>query len=111
MSIKLVSVCAVSIAVLVSTHLASAQNRPVAPSAPAALPNSPAPPVAEQAHRLLKEVSACTGSAQEFTFYVNISFDHVLPSGQKLQFSAAEDFALQRPGRMYVEWNGDLRAR
>ena len=39
------------------------------------------------------------------------AFDHVLPSGQKLQYSASEDVALQRPGGLYVEWNGDLGDR
>ena len=111
MSIKLVIVSAVSITALVSTYPASAQNRPVTPAAPATSTNSSAPAVAEQADRLLKEMSAYIGSAQEFTFHADISFDHVLPSGQKLQFSAAEEVALQRPGRLYVEWNGDLGAR
>ena len=111
MSIKLVIVSAVSITALVSTYPASAQNRPVTPAAPATSTNSPAPAVVEQADRLLKEMSAYIGSAQEFTFHADISFDHVLPSGQKLQFSAAEEIALQRPGRLYVEWNGDLGAR
>jgi len=111
MSIKLVIVCAVSITALVSTYPASAQNRPVTPAAPTASTNSVAPAVAEAADRLLKEMSAYIGSAQEFTFHADTSFDHVLPSGQKLQFSAAEEVALQRPGRLYVEWNGDLGAR
>jgi hypothetical protein len=30
---------------------------------------------------------------------------------RKLQFSAAEEVVLQRPGRLYVEWNDDLGAR
>src|SRR5262250_428229 len=111
MSIKLVIVSAVSITALVSTYPASAQNRPVAPAAPATSTNSSAPAVAEQADRLLKEMSAYVGSAQEFTFHADITFDHVLPSGQKLQFSATEDVMLQRAGRLYVEWNGDLGAR
>ena len=51
------------------------------------------------------------GSAEAFTFHGDILFDHVLPSGQKLQFSASEQVALQRPGHLYVEWNGDLGAR
>ena len=89
---------------------ASAQNRPAAPAAPAA-PNAAAPAIAEQADRLIKEMSAYIGSAQEFTFHADVTFDHVLPSGQKLQFSAAEEVVLQRPGRLYVEWNGDLGAR
>ena len=51
------------------------------------------------------------GSAEQFTFHADITFDHVLPSGQKLQYSASEDVALQRPGRLYVEWSGDLGDR
>ena len=56
-------------------------------------------------------MSSYIGSANEFTFHADVTFDHVLPSGQKLQFSAAEEVVLQRPGRLYVEWNGDLGAR
>ena len=56
-------------------------------------------------------MGAYLGSAEQFTFHADITFDHVLPSGQKLQFSAAEEVVLQRPGRLYVEWNGDLGAR
>jgi hypothetical protein len=107
MSIKSLIACSVVIA-LASAQGASAQNRPAAP--PAAT-NVPAPGVAEQADRLLKEVGAYIGSAEQFTFHADITFDHVLPSGQKLQFSAAEEVVLQRPGRLYVEWNGDLGAR
>jgi len=51
------------------------------------------------------------GSAEQFTFHADITFDHVLPSGQKVQFSASEEVALQRPGRLYVAWSGDLGDR
>jgi hypothetical protein len=54
---------------------------------------------------------AYIGSAQQLTFHADVTFDHVLPSGQKLQFSSAEEVVLQRPGRLYVEWNGDLGVR
>lgn len=70
-----------------------------------------APVVAAQARALLKETGAYLGSAAEFTFQADITFDHVLPSGQKLQFSAVEDVALKRPDRLYVEWHGDLGSR
>lgn len=50
-------------------------------------------------------------SAQEFTFHADITFDHVLPTGQKLQYAAAEDVALRRPGQLYVGWTGDLGDR
>ena len=63
---------------------ASAQNRPAAPAAPAMAANAAAPVIAEQADRLLKEVGSYIGSADQFTFHADITFDHVLPSGQKL---------------------------
>ena len=72
---------------------------------------SPAAPfVAERADRLLKQMSDYIGSADQFTFHADISFDHVLPSAQKLQFSAAH-VALRRPGWLYVEWQSDLGDR
>jgi hypothetical protein len=73
--------------------------------------SSAAPAVAAQADMLLRQMAEYVGSAQQFTFHADITFDHVLPSGQKLQFSAAEDVALQRPGGLYVEWSGDLGDR
>jgi hypothetical protein len=97
-----------------SVAMAQAQTSPaagtVAPSASAA-----APAVAPQAEELLRQMAAYIGSAEEFTFHADITFDHVLPSGQKLQFSATEDVALQRPNGLpnglYVEWSGDLGDR
>jgi len=56
--------------------------------------NAAAPLVAEQADRLLKQMSDYIGSADQFTFHADISFDHVLPSGQKLQYAATEDVPL-----------------
>ncbi len=111
MSINSVIACSLVITALASAQGASAQNRPAAPAAPAAATNAPGPVISEQADRLLKEVGAYIGSAQQFTFHADVTFDHVLPSRQKLQFSAAEEVVLQRPGRLYVEWNGDLGAR
>jgi hypothetical protein len=90
---------------------ANAQNTRNPTATPPAASNSAAPAVAEQADRLLRQMAEYVGSAQQFTFHADITFDHVLPSGQKLQFSAAEDVALHRPGGLYVEWTGDLGDR
>jgi len=111
MSINPVIGCSVAIAALAWAHGVSAQNRPATPAAAPAATNAPAPSVAERADQLLKEMSAYVGSANEFTFHADVTFDHVLPSGQKLEFSASEDVVLQRPGHLYVEWDGDLGAR
>jgi hypothetical protein len=111
MSIKPIIACAVATIALASGQTVLAQNRPAAPGGPTAATNAPAPAIAEQADRLLKEAGLYVGSADQFTFHADVTFDHVLPSGQKLQFSAAEEVVLQRPGRLYVEWSGDLGAR
>jgi hypothetical protein len=110
MSIKPLIACTVAIALL-SAQGARAQNRPTSPATPATSTNAPAPAIAEQTDRLIKEMSAYIGSADQFTFHADVTFDHVLPSGQKLQFAAAEEVVLKRPGGLYVEWNGDLGAR
>ena len=91
-----------------ATPIALAQG---ASNAPPAVANAATPVVAQRADDLLKEMGAYIGSADQFTFHADITFDHVLPSGQKLQYAAAEDVALQRPNRLYVEWTGDLGDR
>jgi hypothetical protein len=110
MSIKHFIACSAAIALL-SAQGARAQNRPTSPATPATSTNAPAPAIAEHTDRLIKEMSAYIGSADQFTFHADVTFDHVLPSEQKLRFSAAEEVVLKRPGGLYVEWNGDLGAR
>lgn len=90
---------------------AAAQSKEAAPNPPASAASPAAPVVAEQADRLLKQMSDYLGSAEQFTFHADIGFDHVLPSGQKVQYSATEDVALERRGRLYVEWQSDLGDR
>lgn len=90
---------------------ASAQNRPAAPAGSAPAKGAPTPAIAPKAARLLEELGSYIGTARQFVFHADVTLDHVLPSGQKLQFSAAEEVVLERPGRVYVEWNGDLGAR
>ena len=81
---------------LVITGGAGAQEQKAAPSDTAPQPpappaSPPAPVVNPDADRLLKQMGAYLGSAEQFTFHADIVFDHVLPSGQKLQYSASED--------------------
>ena len=93
------------------TLMAVAQNVSAPSNTPQAATGPGSPVVAADAERLLKQMAAYIGSAEQFTFQADITFDHVLPSGQKLQFSAREDVALQRPIGLYVEWTGDLGDR
>src|SRR5689334_14000135 len=70
--------CSAMIVALATAREAAAQNKPAAPSAPhAAAANAAAPAVAPQADRLIKEMSAYLGSANEFTFHADVTFDHV----------------------------------
>jgi len=95
------SICVIAMAVVMSApngiQVAAAQTPRAAATSPPET-NLTAPGVAERADRLLKQMGDYVGSAQQFTFHADIVFDHVLPSGQKLQYSASEDVALQRPG-------------
>src|SRR5215472_14983828 len=60
---------------------AVAQNKPAAPAASTAAASAAAPTVAEPADRLLKELGAYIGSAQEFTFHADVTFDHCAALG------------------------------
>jgi hypothetical protein len=111
MRITRVLAAAVMISGTVWVEGVDAQNKEAESNPPASAANAAVPAVAEQADRLLRQMSDYIGSADQFTFHADINFDHVLPPGQKLQFSATEDVALQRPGRLYVEWHSDLGDR
>jgi hypothetical protein len=117
---RTISLIATAVMVLAPAwvRIASAQApQPATVAAPAAAtasstPTTIVPPVvAEEADRLLRQMGEYIGSAEQFTFHADITFDHVLPSGQKLQYAASQDVALQRPGGLYVEWSGDLGDR
>jgi len=110
MSINPLLTCSVLGIVLASALGAAAQNPPAATTSPTTA-SAPAPVIAPQADRLLKEVGSYIGSAEQFTFHADTNFDHVLPSGQKLQFAASEDAVLKRPSGLFIEWNGDREAR
>jgi hypothetical protein len=92
-------------------QVAAAQKGQSAPGATPPAATTAPPVVAEQADRLLRQMSEYIASAEQFTFHADITFDHVLPSGQKLQYTSSEDVALERPNRLYVEWSGDLGDR
>lgn len=91
--------------------MVAAQNAPAPANTQQTTTRPDTPVVALDAEQMLKQMAAYIGSAERFTFQADITFDHVLPSGQKLQFSALEEVALQRPNGLYVEWSGDLGDR
>jgi hypothetical protein len=76
-----------------------------------AVADAPAPVVPDRADRLLQAMGAYLAGAEEVTFSADVTFDHVLPTGQKLQFAAVEDVAVARPNRVRVDWRSDLGER
>ena len=117
---RTISLIATAVVVLAPAWVPNADAQapqPATVAAPAAATVSPTPTtavppvVAEEADRLLRQMGEYIGSAEQFTFHAEITFNHVLPSGQKLQYSASEDVALQRPAGLYVEWSSDLGDR
>ena len=95
--------------ILDPTLVASAQTPSKSGPQPKAGANAPA--VARDADQLLKNMGSYIGSASQFAFGADVVFDQVLPSGQKVQFSAAQSVALKRPADLYVDWTGDLGSR
>ncbi len=61
--------------------------------------------------KILKKMSDYLKNARGFSFHADISFDEVLPSGLKLQFSATNKISVRRPNRVHAAYNGDLDKR
>ena len=66
---------------------AAAQNKPTAPNTASPTTNAAAPAVAEQADRFVKEMSAYIGSANEFTFHADVTFDRCAATFNTALFS------------------------
>jgi hypothetical protein len=64
-----------------------------------------------RANQLLRELSRYLVSAPEFSFHAEILYDEVLPSTQKLQFTASLDAAVRHPNHATLEYRGDLGAK
>jgi len=73
--------------------------------------NERKPIVDPRADSLLREMSRYLSGAEQFTVRAQILFDDVLPTGQKVQYAAAEDLAVRRPNRVYAEYEGDVGSK
>ena len=101
---------ALAVATACWAHFAAAQDATGAAGAGAPA-STPAPVVAERADQLLKQMGAYLAAAEQFTFSAEVTFDHVLPTGQTLQFAGVEDVSVVRPNRVAVDWRSDLGER
>jgi hypothetical protein len=68
---------------------------------------APGPVIGQQADRLLRQMSDYLKAAKQFSFHAEISYDDLLPSGQKLQLAATDEVLVRRPDRIYSEFEGE----
>ena len=67
------------------------------------------PGVESQADRILREMGEYLRAAGEFTFHADVTYDSVLPNGQKIQYGGTSDVSVRRPDRLRADYNGDQR--
>ncbi len=60
---------------------------------------------------LLKAMTDTLTGAKSITLHVEKTFDDILVSGHKVQYSGAIDIALRRPDRLYVSYGDDFASR
>ena len=60
---------------------------------------------------LLKAMTDTLTGAKSITLHVEKTFDDILETGHKVQFSGAIDIALRRPDRIYVSYGDDFTSR
>ena len=68
------------------------------------------PIIDPRADALLRSMSEYLAAEKHFMLRAELDFDEVLPTGQKVQYSAVESVAVRRPDRVYAEYDGDLGA-
>lgn len=69
------------------------------------------PIVDPQADETVRKMSDTLGNAGEFSFDADISYDELLPSGQKIQYGGTLEAMVKSPDRVYAEYEGDFEAR
>ena len=70
-----------------------------------------APVIDKQADALMHRMGDTLRKAKAFKFHAEITFDDVLPSGQKIQYAGAMEAFVRHPDRLYVAYQDDLSAK
>lgn len=87
----------------------SADEPSIEKKPPGSIPSSPViEPIAKQ---LMEKMGDFLNMSKQFSFHAEIMFDDHLPSGQKIQFAAAEDVSVRKPDRIYVDYQSDLASK
>jgi len=69
------------------------------------------PVIDKQADALVRKMGDTLRKAKAFKLHAEITFDDVLPSGQKIQYAGAMQAFVRRPDRLYVAYQDDLTAK
>jgi len=69
------------------------------------------PTVDPKVDELLKKMGNLIKNSKEFSFHAEIQYDDILPSGQKLQFAAAQDVDVKRPNKVFAKYQSDVESR
>ena len=70
-------------------------------------PTQPSADVDPQAEKALKAMSALLDNAKSFSFHAVGQMDEVVETGQLVQLSRESDIRVTRPGKLFVETEGD----
>ena len=98
-----------SVLLALITCLPSLSCPALADSAKAATP--PEVSIEEAAKKSLHAMSEYLKASKSFSFHADIQYDDVLPSGQKIAFSAQSDISLRRPNGIQATQVSDTGAR
>lgn len=97
--------------ILVSSTGAVAQT-PASPTKPAQTPTSPTkPPGAglRTTNQVLNQVCSFLEAQKAFSVDMDITYDNVLTTGEKVQYSAYQQLQVQKPNRLRSNYVGDER--
>lgn len=88
---------------------ASAQAEKAAP--PAESGTTITPVIDPEANKLLMEMGNTLKSAASFTVQADINYDQVIKTGQQIQYGGSVNLTVERPGRVFAQYEGDLDSR
>lgn len=88
---------------------ASAERPSTEKKSPENIPSSPV--IQPAAKDLINKMGTFLDMAKQFSFHAEVMFDDHLPSGQKIQFAAAEDVSVRKPDRIYADYQSDLGSK
>jgi hypothetical protein len=77
------------------------------PAPKPATESAPEAAVGAQVDQMLRQMGDYLKSAKEFSVHVDVLYDDLLASGQKIQLAASDDITVRRPDRFRVRYRTD----